>query len=71
MKTLIAHEDPAQVLDQFERLACRRKTSLKRTLARFAVLLAAGRYCRYRHLPIARQAHFQRKLMDQESHHEY
>jgi hypothetical protein len=71
MKTVSVHEDPARALDQFEHLACRQQGTLGRGLARIAMLLAVGRYCRYRHLPIGHQATFQRKLMDQESHHEY
>lgn len=71
MKTVSAHEDPAQALEQFEQMACQPQSGLGRGLARIAMLLAAGRYCRHHHLSIGRQATFQRKLMDQESHHEY
>ncbi|GGC00533.1 hypothetical protein GCM10011352_28350 [Marinobacterium zhoushanense] len=71
MKQVSAHENPIQALDQFEHLAHESQSGLGRGLARIAMLLAAGRYCRHRHLSIGRQSTFQRKLMDQESHHEY
>ncbi|MBV1788518.1 hypothetical protein KQ940_10675 [Marinobacterium sp. D7] len=76
MKQLSAQDSSIQALDQFEHLAQESQIGLGRgssplTLARIAMLLAAGRYCRHRHLSIGRQSTFQRKLMDQESHHEY
>ncbi|KEA62570.1 hypothetical protein ADIMK_3042 [Marinobacterium lacunae] len=69
MKTTHTQEDPVQALNQFEHLAHEPQSGLGRGLARIAMLLAAGRYCRHRHLSISRQSTFQRNLM--ENHHEY
>ena len=66
MKAVSVDEDAGQVLDQFQQLAGEQRCS---GLARFAMLLAAGRYCRSHHLSIGRQSIFQRKLM--ENHHEH
>lgn len=67
MKALTPQENSDQVLDQFASLS--EQGGIGRGIARVAMLLAAGRYCRHRHLSIGRQSTFQRKLM--ENHDEY
>jgi len=73
MKQVRAHENPIQALDQFEHLAHESRSGLGQGLARIAMLLAAGRYCRHRHLSIERQSTFQRALLknEPENHHEF
>lgn len=66
MKALPTRENSDQALEQFADLST---SGIGRGIARVAMLLAAGRYCRHRHLSIGRQSTFQRKLM--ENHHEY
>lgn len=61
MKALTSHENSDQALDQFADLS---SSGLGHRIAKVAMLLAAGRYCRHRHLSIGRQSIFQRKLME-------
>ncbi|MBS99099.1 MAG: hypothetical protein CMI01_10530 [Oceanospirillaceae bacterium] len=70
MKTMGLQDDTNLALDQFRQLACDQQGALSKGLSRMAMLMAVGRYCRHRHLSIGRQSTFQRKFMDQESHHE-
>ncbi len=67
MKALTPQENCDQALDQFASLTGH--SCIGHGIARVAMLLAAGRYCRHRHLSIGRQSVFQRKLM--ENHDEY
>ncbi|SEG26693.1 hypothetical protein [Marinobacterium lutimaris] len=61
MKALTSRENSEQALDQFADLS---SGGFGRGIARVAMLMAAGRYCRHRHLSIGRQSIFQRKLME-------
>ncbi len=62
MKAVNAHEDADQVLDQFQQLTGQQTGGVIGAVSHIAMLLAAGRYCRHRHLSLGKQSTFQRNV---------